>query len=197
MLPRARRRKRASRFSRHSKNSETRRTGKISKNLLLAWRRLHNKIVLSVQAIIRWFGIKSSTSIRHSPPSLLPAPCRRRTTPLKKPLKMPAEPRRNQQAMDELRRRDESLGVNPLQTGDPTNAPVPIQRCDYCHQAANEDDVKLLKCSRCLMVGYCSKDCQGRTGPSRTRSSVPACPTKRKRKPRGLWRRCTTSRENT
>jgi len=67
----------------------------------------------------------------------------------------------SQQARDELRRRDERLGVIPLQTGDPTNASVPIQRCDYCHQAANEqEDVKLMKCSRCLMVGYCSKDCQ-------------------------------------
>jgi hypothetical protein len=65
----------------------------------------------------------------------------------------------NQHAADELRQRDLRLGVNPLQVGDPTNTPVPIQRCYYCNKAASED-IKLLKCSRCLMVSYCSVDCQ-------------------------------------
>lgn len=65
----------------------------------------------------------------------------------------------NQQAANELHERALSLGLNPLPRGDPTNTIVPIKRCDYCHRTANEE-VKLMKCSRCLMVSYCSVECQ-------------------------------------
>lgn len=66
---------------------------------------------------------------------------------------------RNQQAAKELQERDLSLGLRPIPTGDPTDTHVPIKCCDYCHKAANEH-VKLMQCSRCLMVSYCSLECQ-------------------------------------
>ena len=69
------------------------------------------------------------------------------------------DPNRIEHGIVESKLRSLSLGLKPLTVGDPRYVDVHTRHCDRCDKAEAQDS-KLLVCSSCRLVNYCSVACQ-------------------------------------